>query len=338
MRGRAGGIGRIWKHAAVDCRAKAGSSATRLTDGFAQEKRAVAAKQRNEIPMMNNEKPDRDQLLLLEEKSPYGADRSPRANPRPIAKPVSASGRRDRKSIQDVLLPEGLAAVKLAVGLNKAEELQNKLEHELGQNSAETRRRYAQSILLWFFWDGIDGLARQTWQAYQDEQIETSILRYMYLAAEPLVGNCVAQCLFPLEDGMLIPPTYFERYLRDALGEEPPPKTLKRLKMNLAKLGFLDRSSAQGDRLNRINVDKTAFLCVFHSIFAPAGARTVELTHILKNPFWKYMGIKSEHAVRLILREADASSLFGKYVVADQLEQVTTCFSLSELLNRKVKL
>jgi hypothetical protein len=290
------------------------------------------------MPMTNKEKQDREQLLFLEEKLPYCADSSPRSDPRSVGKPVSASARRDRKSLQDVLLPEGLTAVKLAVGLNKAEELQDKLEHELNQNSAETRRRYAQSILLWFFWDGIGGLARQTWQAYQDEQIETSILRYMYLTAEPLVGNCVAQCLFPLEDGMLIPPTYFERYLRDTLGQEPPPKTLKRLKTNLAKLGFLDRSSTQGDRLNRINVDKTAFLIVFHSIFSPAGARTAELTHILKNPFWKYMGIKSEHAVRLILREADAASLFGKYVVADQLEQVTTCFSLPELLKRKVKL
>ncbi len=99
--------------------------------------------------------------------------------------------------------------------------------------------------------------------------------------------------------------------------------------MNLAKLGFLDRSPTRGDRLNRIHVDKTSFLVVFHSIFSPAGPRTIELQQILQHPFWKYLGLKSEQSVRAILREAEASRLFGKYVAADQLEQVTTCFSLS---------
>lgn len=254
----------------------------------------------------------------------------------PLSKAVGS--RRGRKTIQDVLLREGLVAVRLAVGLASAEQLQEKLQQELSQNSAETRRRYAQSILLWFFGDGIDGLARQAWQAYEDEQLERDILRYLYLTAEPLVGRCVENCLFPLEEGMLIPATYFERYLRDALGEQPPAKTLERLKMNLAKLGFLDRSSSHGDRLGRITVDKTAFLVVFHSIFSPTGPRTVELASVLSNPFWKHLGLKSEQAVKAILREADAAHLIGKYVVADQLEQVTTCFSLRDLLKRRARL
>lgn len=254
----------------------------------------------------------------------------------PLSKAVGS--RRGRKTIQDVLLREGLVAVRLAVGLASTEQLQEKLQQELSQNSAETRRRYARSILLWFFGDGIDGLARQAWQAYEDEQLEHDILRYLYLTAEPLVGRCVEDCLFPLEEGMLIPAAYFERYLRDALGEQPPAKTLERLKMNLAKLGFLDRSSSQGDRLGRITVDKTAFLVVFHSIFSPTGPRTVELATVLSNPFWKRLGLKSEQAVKAILREADAAHLIGKYVVADQLEQVTTCFSLRDLLKRRARL
>jgi hypothetical protein len=136
----------------------------------------------------------------------------------------------------------------------------------------------------------------------------------------------------------MIPPSYFERYLTDALDEKPPVKTLKRLKMNLAKLGFLDRSPTKGDRLKRIQLNKTSFIVVFHSIFSPAGPRTIEIQQILQHPFWKYLGLKSEQSVRAILREAEASGLLGKYVAADQLEQVTTCFSLSEILNRRVRL
>lgn len=249
----------------------------------------------------------------------------------------STDGHRDRKIIQDLLLSEGLLAVRVSIGTSTIDELQRKLEQELHQNSAGTRLRYARSILLWFFWDGIDGLARRTWQAFEDDQIEAIILRYLYLTAEPLVGTCVEQCLYPLEEGMLIPSSYFKRYLQGALDEEPPAKTLKRLKTNLAKLGFIDRST-KGDRLNRLAVDKTAFLVVFHSIFSAAGPRTIELSRVLQNPFWKYLGFKSEQSVRAVLKEADASGLLGKYVVADQLEQVTTCFSLAEILKRRVRL
>lgn len=278
------------------------------------------------------------QMTLLEDVAPYRSIPTEHSDLRSSPRSKVPVNRRKQKSIQDVLLREGLLAARLAVGLASADELQKKLQQELSQNSAETRRRYAQSILLWFFGDGIDGLARQTWQAYEEEILERDILRYLYLTSEPLVGKCVENCLFPLEEGMVIPAAYFERYLRDVLGEQPPSKTLERLKMNLAKLGFLDRSSPQGDRLSRINFDKTAFLIVFHSIFSSTGPRTVELASVLSNPFWKYLGLKSEQAVKTILREADAARLLGKYVVADQLEQVTTCFSLRDLLKQKARL
>ncbi|MBM3302134.1 MAG: hypothetical protein FJY85_19555, partial [Deltaproteobacteria bacterium] len=66
--------------------------------------------------------------------------------------------------------------------------------------------------------------------------------------------------------------------------------------------------------------------------------RTIELRYLFANPFWKYLGCKSEDAVRSVLRDADAAGLVGKYVVADQLEQVTTCFTLDEFLNRRMRL
>lgn len=278
------------------------------------------------------------QLDLLDERTPYASNPESRIESRPPAKAKPRVPRRNQKTIQDVLIKEGLHAVRLAAGLSGTEELREKLQQELSQNSAETRRRYAQSILLWFFGDGTDSLARKAWQAYEDEALERDILRYLYLASEPLVGKCVENALFPLEEGMMIPAAYFERYLQGELGEPPSPKTLERLKMNLAKLGFLDRSSKQGNRLGLIDLDKMAFLIVFHAIFSPTGPRTVELASVLSHPFWKYLGLKSAQAVRAILREADAAHLLGKYIVADQLEQVTTCFSLSDLLKMRPRL
>jgi hypothetical protein len=247
-------------------------------------------------------------------------------------------GSRLSKALQDLLFSEALLATKLSVDCDTLEKLQAQLVARLGQNSQETRIRYSQSVLRWFFADGIAGLAGRVWAAYQDEGIQKDILRYLYLTAEPLLGGCVADALYPLEEGMLIPPNYFDQYLRERLGGEPSPKIRGRLKTNLMRLGFLTRARGKPDRLTPVIPTKTAFLIVFHYVFATNGQRTVEIRLLFANPFWKYLGFKSEDAVRAVLREADVAGLLGKYVVADQLEQVTTCLTLDEILVRKIRL
>jgi len=244
----------------------------------------------------------------------------------------------DRKTIQDVLFSEGLLAVRVSVGVNTIPELLAALIKQLGQNSMETRGRYAQSIVKWFFPDGLDGLARQVWVAYGDESIETDILRYLYLAAEPVIGTCVAEALYPLENGMQIPPQYFDQFLKTFFGEFPPQKTRERLKSNLMKLGFLGRARGKPDRLKPVMPSRTSVLILLHHLFSPQGTRTVELRRLLADPFWKFLGYKSEDAVRAVLREANTAGILGKYVVADQLEQVTTILSGDEFLTRKVHL
>jgi hypothetical protein len=104
------------------------------------------------------------------------------------------------------------------------------------------------------------------------------------------------------------------------------------------RLGFLARGRGKPDRLNCLVPNKTSTLLLVHYLFAADGPRTVEISRVLSNPFWKYLGYKSEDSVRAVMREADAAKLIGKYVVADQLEQVTTCYSLNELLIQKARL
>src|SRR5262245_58426959 len=117
------------------------------------------------------------------------------------------------RSIQDLLLNEGLLAARLSAESNSIAHLQEVLIGRFGQNSQETRKRYAQSVLKWFFPDGINGIVRRSWLAYGDESIELDLLRYLYLNAEPIIGSCVAEALFPLEEGMFIPSDYFDRFL-----------------------------------------------------------------------------------------------------------------------------
>ncbi len=218
------------------------------------------------------------------------------------------------------------------------DELNELLIKNLSQNSLETRRRYVQSITRWFFQDGIDGLLRKVWRAYGDEAIMHDLLRWSYLAHEPIMGACVADALFPLENGIAIPATYFDKFLAEYLGEVPPDKTRERTKINFKRLGFLDRAKGKPDRLTPVIPQKTSFMILLHHLFAPRAVRTVELRTLLANPFWKYLGYKSEDAVRNVLREADAAGVIGKYIVADQIEQVTTRCSLDEWLKKGMRL
>jgi hypothetical protein len=245
---------------------------------------------------------------------------------------------RPRKTIQDILLSEGLLAARLASEAKSLPDLQANLIGQLSQNSIETRRRYAQSVIRWFFTDSVDSLVARTWASYQDEAITNDILRYLYLVQEPVMGLCVSDALFPLEPGISIPPAYFDRFLADFFKGEAPNKTRERLKQNLKKLGFLERSKGRPDRLANVTSQKISSVLLLHHLFAANSVRTIEVRHLLANPFWKYLGYKSEDAVRSVLREADAAGLFGKYIVADQLEQITTCFTLDEILKRNVRL
>ena len=251
----------------------------------------------------------------------------------------NVSGRpTDRKAIQDVLLREGLIALRLSADVQSMEAFHEALVKHLGQNSVETRRRYAQSLVKWFFSDGFDGLLHRAWIAYRDEAIALDLLRCSYLATEPIMGRCVAEALFPLENGLAIPPDFFGRFLHGHLGESVPAKTRERLKSNLKRLGFLARVRGKPDRLTPLAPQKTSFLLLLHHRFAPKAVRSIELRTLLADPFWKYLGYKSEDAVRSILREVDARGMIGKYVVADQLEQVTTRFTFDELLERRLRL
>src|SRR5437867_2034892 len=172
----------------------------------------------------------------------------------------STETKNGQRTLQDLLFTEGLLAARLAVNLDSLEVLHSQLIHHLHQNSLETRSRYARSILKWFFPNGVGSLVRNVWAAYNDESVTADILRYLYLVAEPIMGACVSAALYPLEEGMHIPAHYFDRFLSDYLGGQPPPKTRQRLKTNLMKLGFLARSRGKLDQLQPVIPTHTAFL------------------------------------------------------------------------------
>lgn len=243
-----------------------------------------------------------------------------------------------KRTISDLNLPGAILAVKESVHCNDLKQLQAALIAKLEQNSQQTRVRYARFVIRWFFSDGLNGIAQKTWLAYEDEKILSDILRYLYLANEPVMGACVSDCLFAIEVGMRVPASLFDRFLSSHYGGLQTKKTTQRLKSNLMRLGVLERCPGEDDRIANLTPSKTSLLILSHLIFAANEVRTIELQNLFANPFWKYLGFKHEDEVRAIFRQADGAGTIGKYVVADQLEQVTTCQSLSEFFSNKVRL
>jgi len=252
--------------------------------------------------------------------------------------PAHAPQDQQRKVIQDLLLEEGLWAVTRASRHASIESLEEDLLQNLKQQSAETRRRYVSSLIKWFLPGRcLVSPGAQVWQAYEDRGLTLEVLRVLYLKSEPIVGQCVEEFLYPICEHAVIPASYFDSYLRGSLGDIPK-KTRGRLKQNLRKLGFLAKAQPGRDLLRPLSPSATALFLMCTYFFARDEVRTVEVPSVLADPFWKYLGWKSEDAVRKVFRDANDHGALAKYVVADRLELITTSLTFAQCLRKRVRL
>ncbi len=217
------------------------------------------------------------------------------------------------------------------------DDLRRRLEAALPQNSAVTRRRYMESITRWFLRDGCRGFAPTVWARFQNAELQLALHRYLFLSTQPIMAASVVSVLSRLSDGILVPSDYLGASMAKLLGHDLSAQTQKRLLANLRKLGFLERTPA-GDRVATPPFPKTVLLLALHHSFNVDAPRTIEFTILVVNPFWRFVGLRSEDALRDFLKEAEHAGFLGKYVVADRLEQITTCFSLAALIEKGVSL
>ena len=270
-----------------------------------------------------------DQAELFAEKTETGTSEAAASDP--------PAPTRAQHTLQDYLPQESLLAMKIAREAATMDQLRERLESSLPQNSAVTRKRYVESISRWFFREGLRGFAPAVWARFQKPELQLCVHRYLYLAVEPIVANCVTAVLSRLSEGIVVPADYLGTNTAKVMQQEVTPRTQQRLLANLRKLGFLERSSA-GDRVVTPAFNKAALLLALHHAFNIDAPRTVEFTVLAANPFWRFAGLRSEDVLRDFLKEAEHAGFLGKYVVADRLEQVTTCHSLAALIEKGVEL
>ncbi|MFQ6120586.1 MAG: hypothetical protein ACE5KE_11985 [Methanosarcinales archaeon] len=241
---------------------------------------------------------------------------------------------RKNKWFQKLIWKESIQAIKDSVKFSNFNNFKAYLKENLPQNSIETRRRYRDLILnTWFFPDhSLDILAAKVWRAYHNEKILEDVMRYQYFSREPVVAEFFVNYVLPKDAGSSIEKKDVEKFLLKTYGAVNDVPLISSLK----NLGVVHSSKGQ-IIVKEIPLPKNALLILIHDIFART-PRTVTLREILENPFWKYLGLKDKDTVKKILKEADSEGLIARYIVADELEQITTKYSLDDFLKKKVKL
>ena len=239
-------------------------------------------------------------------------------------------------SIQSVAWETGLKAVKESIIFSSFDAFRSHLTQNMRQNSEEVRKRYSSLILLRLFPEkSLDGINPQVWRYYSDEKILEDIARVTTLEAEPVIAKFVLEHIFVLPPASRIENYTIQDFISSEYGSFKP-DSYKRLRQFLVHMDFVE-SDKDGLIVLPIPRPDTAFLILLHARMAPT-KRIVRISDILTELFWKFLGIREESTVRDILREAEAKGLIARYIVVDQLEQITTRYSYEEYLSNAFRL
>lgn len=250
----------------------------------------------------------------------------------PVVRPVKPHGKR---YLQDCLWRESLLAVKVSLECHSVAELITRLRERLPQNSVETRERNTSIILSRFFpTSEIEQPPRRVLRAYNDEALLTTVMRVLFLEAEPLVGRLVTERLFPLSPGTALSKDFFTSYVQEVIGKKVRPLA-SRCSAAARALGWIVKEK-QKFYVAQHALNETAALLLFHHYYAPT-PRIIDMKFLFAEPVWKYLGFESEGAVREFMYKLEQRGLIGRYAVVDRLEQVTTRYSLDSLLERRVQ-
>ena len=249
---------------------------------------------------------------------------------------ISVQPNEKRFVVRRLLWDNSIQAVKLSSEFSDFKSFRSELEKSLPCNSSYVRMRRTSDILKWFFPShSLDNLLTKVWTFYKNEVIIKELMRYQYLTVEPAVGEFIKDYVVPLQPGSQIESDYLKDFLLKKYGvvrTDP----LNSLRGACKDMGFLhvDKNKLI---VCQIPIPKTSFLILTHYLHAPS-VSTIAIKDILLKPYWQYLGIRDPETVRRIFREADANGIIAKYVMADQLEQVTTRYPFEEFLERRLHL
>ena len=240
-------------------------------------------------------------------------------------------------NIQHSTFTFGVDALRYASENESSPSLRNDLCERLHYNSKETRKRLGSHIFFWALDKGdFSAIQFRVWRSYKDEELLKDVLRERYLTLYPPLGDFVTRYIDNADVGSEVDKRSIETILEShdvtAMG-----KGLDRTRTTMRDLGFLLLNGRRPPIVLQTTLPAAAFLILMHFHFAQT-PRTISVGDILANPFWRYLGGRNDNEVRNALNRAAATDMVLRYSNVDGLDQVTTRYSLDDLLERQARI
>ena len=240
-------------------------------------------------------------------------------------------------TLQSFPLEAGIQAIKDSVNFTDFEAFYSHLLESLPQNSPGTRKRYASLVVRWLFPERKLGeILPRAWQAYRDDQLLLELARVTVLEVEPVIARFVTEVIQSMPIGRDFDQAQARDFITSIYGSYKK-DSYDRLLVSTRQLGFLERLGNKSWGVAAVQPPTDALLILLHARLAPTPC-IVRVSDLLAEPFWRYLGLRQPDEVRTIFHDAHAAGLLARYSTVDQLEQVTTRYTLDEYLGRTLRL
>jgi len=199
-------------------------------------------------------------------------------------------------------------------------------------NSQESRARYSRAmatrfrrldsqVLLNFHQlvkDGISG------------EIIEQIWRILFCKVEAIFSQIYLDLIWPREAGRSISRNEIRSYIQTSFPQQSK-MLYEVLILCFNHAGYLSPHGKQDLIIVGFANLEDALIIATHLLLARE-PRTIKISEIEANPYWKFLGYKKFDHVRVAFRNAEAKGMIMRYAVVDHLEQITTRYTWLELL------
>jgi hypothetical protein len=206
------------------------------------------------------------------------------------------------------------------------------IETNLPFNSKETRERYGRALATRF--SRLDESIRQGLVTLAKSKSETTLMehvwRVLFCLTEPLVAQVYLDLIWPREPGSSISRDEMKSYIETAFQQESA-KLNQRIVSCLRQSGYIVPHGKTDFVVAGFGNPEIAHIFLTHLLMAQS-PRTIKLSEIEGSNSWRFLGYRKFDQVRVAYRAAEAKGIIMRYTIADHLEQITTRYTMQELL------
>ncbi|MDI9558240.1 MAG: hypothetical protein QM300_07975 [Pseudomonadota bacterium] len=210
----------------------------------------------------------------------------------------------------------------------------NFIQSKLNFNSSETRKRYSRAMITRFQRldkKVLDGFVNLITQKINVELLE-QIWRILFLVSEPLVAQTYLEVVWPRESGSSIQRDHIKSYIQTTFSQQSD-KLNQRILSCLRNAGYIISHGKQDLIVVGFGNLEDALILSTHLLLAQ-NPRTIKISEIESSDYWRFLGYRKFDHVRIGFRRAEANGLIMRYAIVDHLEQITTRYTWSELLEK----